>query len=247
MIDVGTRWPALHSSTEKGSSNISFIFDREWLCRYPRPRMVIYDNGTEFSSEFHELLLSYGIIPKRTTIKNHQENSFIERIHLVIANELRAMDLHLRPHDPKSNLAILQSVAQDLRSTYHLVLNSTPGQLTFGRDMVINATYIDNWYYIHNTKLTNTLQDNTSEDKSRLPHTYKPDDQVFVSSTDIKRKLSSKTRPFTILVIHNNGTITIRRSTHINERINNRRLHPVFQSGSKYNTSPTSPRLKRLN
>ena len=111
MIDVGTRWPELQSSTEKGSSNISFIFDREWICRYPRPKMVIYDNGTEFSSEFHELLLSYGIIPKRTTIKNPQTNYFIERIHLVIANELRAMDLHLRPHDPKSNLAILQSVA----------------------------------------------------------------------------------------------------------------------------------------
>ena len=106
--------------------------------------MVIYDNVTEFSNEFHELLLSYGIIPKRTTIKNPEVNSFIERIHLVIANALRAMDRHLRPRDPNSNHAILKSIAWGLRSTYHSVLNSTPGQLTFGRDMVINTTYIAN-------------------------------------------------------------------------------------------------------
>ena len=94
--------------------------------------------------------------------------------------------------------------------------------------MIINATYIANWHYIDNTKLTNALRNNTRENKSRLPHTYKPGGQVFVSSTDIKQKLASKTGPFTILEVHNNGTITIRRSTHVTERINIHRLDLVF-------------------
>ena len=108
------------------------------------------------------------------------------------------------------------------------MLNSTPGQLAFGREMVISATYIANWHYINNTKLSNTLRNNNRENKSCLPHTYKPGGQVFVSSTDIKRKLASKTKPVTILEVHNNGTITIRYSIHINERTNIRRLRPVF-------------------
>ena len=56
------------------------IVDHEWFCRYPRPRMAIYDNGSEFQSEFLELLHSYGIIPKPTTIKNPRANCVVERI-----------------------------------------------------------------------------------------------------------------------------------------------------------------------
>ena len=70
MIDVDTRWLELYPYSDKQSNTISLIFDREGLCRYPRPRVVIFNNGTEFSSESHELLLSYGITPKQTTIKN---------------------------------------------------------------------------------------------------------------------------------------------------------------------------------
>jgi len=81
--------------------------------------------------------------------------------------------------------------------------------------MVLNATYIANWHNIHNTKLTNTLQNNTRENEYRLPYTYKPGGQVFVSSADIKWKLASTTWPLTILKVQNSGTITIRRSTHV--------------------------------
>ena len=67
FIDVATRWVELHNYESKGSEEISLLFDREWLNRYPRPRIVIFDNGTEFSSEFKEILESFGIIPKPTT------------------------------------------------------------------------------------------------------------------------------------------------------------------------------------
>ena len=70
IIDNGLRWVELHQYDSKRSEDISLIFDREWLCRYPRPKMVVFDNGTEFTSEFHELLESYGVQAKATTIKN---------------------------------------------------------------------------------------------------------------------------------------------------------------------------------
>ena len=99
MIDPMTRWIELADYTSKTSENISFIVDREWLLRYPRPSEIIFDNGTEFSSEFYELLHSYGITPRPTTIKHPQANAIVERIHLVIADSLRTMDLENQPFD----------------------------------------------------------------------------------------------------------------------------------------------------
>jgi hypothetical protein len=50
------------ATKNKSSYHIRLPFDSEWLCRYPRPRRVMFDNGTEFTGgEFKELLDSYGI------------------------------------------------------------------------------------------------------------------------------------------------------------------------------------------
>jgi hypothetical protein len=56
------------------------LVDQNWLCRYPRPNVAIFDNGSEFSSEFLALLQSYGITDKQTTVKSPQTNSFVELI-----------------------------------------------------------------------------------------------------------------------------------------------------------------------
>ena len=89
MIDPVLRWVEIHSYDDKKSETISLIFDHEWLCRYPRHRRVIYDNGSEFTSEFEELLLSYGIIAARTTVKNPQANAIVEHLHLTMGDSIR--------------------------------------------------------------------------------------------------------------------------------------------------------------
>eukprot|EP00957_Ditylum_brightwellii_P045751 3470976-Ditylum_brightwellii.AAC.1 len=52
MIDTCTRWVELHPLQDKTSETISLIVDREWFCCYLRPSQVIYDNGSEFTSEW---------------------------------------------------------------------------------------------------------------------------------------------------------------------------------------------------
>ena len=91
------------------------------------------------------MLQSYGITNKPTTIKTPQANAFVERIHLVIADSIRSMQLHLRPFDDTTIDSVIQAVAFAPRSTHHTPIQSSPGQLVFGRDMIINATYIANW------------------------------------------------------------------------------------------------------
>jgi hypothetical protein len=69
IIDVATRWVELCPYNSKRSEDIALLVDQNWFCRYPRPRIAIFDNGTEFSYEFLELLRSYGVTAKPTTIK----------------------------------------------------------------------------------------------------------------------------------------------------------------------------------
>ena len=204
------------------------LFDQNWLCQYPRPSAVIYDNGSEFSSKFEELLESYGILPRLSTVKNPQTNSIVERSHQVIADALRSMELNKRPFDETSASAILAAVAWGLRSTYHSVLRASPGQVIFGRDMVINAAYAANWKIINDRRAKQTISNNTRKNSKRIEHTYRRDDQVYIIVDEKAQKLRNKQGPFKITTVHTNGTVTIRRSANVTERINIRRLHPAF-------------------
>ena len=68
--------------------------DDIWFARYPRPLYFIHDNGGEFIGvSIKELLDSYGVKPKPTTLKNPQSNGLYERIHLVIYEMLRTQQL----------------------------------------------------------------------------------------------------------------------------------------------------------
>jgi transposase InsO family protein len=189
--------------------------------------VAIFDNGSEFSSEFRELLDSYGIIPKPTTVKNPQTNAFVERVHQVIADSIRTMELSKKPCDDVTINAVLQSVAYGLRATYHSALTATPGQIVFGRDMIINSIYLANWKNLADNRKAQIYKNNTSENKSRINHDYAIGDYVYIRKSNMDQKLAPLQGPFPIELVHTNGTVTIRRSTTICERINIRCLHPA--------------------
>ena len=48
MIDVGSFLLEIVPYFDKKAVSIAKLFDQEWLCQYPRPERVIYDNGNEF-------------------------------------------------------------------------------------------------------------------------------------------------------------------------------------------------------
>jgi transposase InsO family protein len=75
-------------------------FHNQWLCRYPRPTKIIFDNGGEFKSIFKEMCENLGIDCKPTTSYNPQGNAIIERIHQVMGNMLCTFELEERDLDP---------------------------------------------------------------------------------------------------------------------------------------------------
>ena len=72
----------------------------------PRPQKCIHDNGKEFTGEeFEDMLESYGIKSKSTTVKNPQTNVMHERAHLLMAEILRTQKIKVRERE-SARLAI---------------------------------------------------------------------------------------------------------------------------------------------
>ncbi len=66
---------------DKSSNQIAQLVNNIWLCRYPRCRHLLYENGSEFKLHFESLCESYGIKCKPTTIRIPQANAICERVH----------------------------------------------------------------------------------------------------------------------------------------------------------------------
>ena len=196
---------------------------------------MIHDNGNEFTGiEFQELLQSYGINSKPTTVKNPQANSIVERSHLVISNQLRTFKLD-NEQPTSSNFKqiandLLQATAWALRSTIHSTLQRTPGQLIFQRDMILQIATTTDWDLLRRRKRHLTQKANNRENNSRVDHEYKVYDQVLIrlSKSETGSKLNQPTEgPYRILLVHPNGNLTIQRGAY-RGRINIRRLQPYF-------------------
>ena len=73
---------------DKSSARVSQLFNNTWLCRYPRPRKLVFDNGSEFTHDFTLLIKDLNIKIVLTKTKNPKANAPVERVHQVILNML---------------------------------------------------------------------------------------------------------------------------------------------------------------
>ena len=135
IIDQATRWIEVGVQPDKNSLTTAEKFDREWICRYPRPVQVIHDLGAEFTGdEFKERLQSNGIKSKPITAKNPQANEICDSVHMELLNVVRC-------HDNIDWKKALHNAAFAVRASYHSILNASPGQLIFGQDMITRKLY----------------------------------------------------------------------------------------------------------
>eukprot|EP00957_Ditylum_brightwellii_P158783 12086252-Ditylum_brightwellii.AAC.1 len=150
MIDPATGWFEIKGTTARSSDVVANIVEQMWLTRYPWPQKVILDRGTEFMKDFITLIWDdYGIKCKPITTRNPQANSIVERAHQTIGNLLctfKPSSAKLDPKDPWSG--ILSAIMFALQSTIHTTCNTTPMQLVFGRDAMLNITHLANWHFI---------------------------------------------------------------------------------------------------
>eukprot|EP00951_Prasinocladus_malaysianus_P035488 scaffold366199_cov15-Prasinocladus_malaysianus.AAC.1 len=134
----------------------------------------------------------------------------------------------LNERDPWSEFMAAAGFA--IRSTYHTVLQATPGQLVFKRDMILPAPFEPDWDAIRARRQAEINKNNARENKSRVWHEYKPGDKVLYIIPRKQAKLRSpRSGPHRVCKVNNNGTCDIQRGA-VTENVNIRHLVPFKDS-----------------
>jgi hypothetical protein len=170
----------LSRQKNKSSYHISILFDSDWLCLYPRPHRVIHDNGTEFTgSDFQELLPSYGIKSKSTTVRNPKSNGVIERVHLTMGDMLRTMKFS-GDNWFQDLQRTLDAVAWAIRATVNPTIKHSPCHLAFNHDMIFRKAIAINWQHIHAERNKITAASNAKENTTRIAKHYAVGDTILL-------------------------------------------------------------------
>ena len=88
---------------------------------------------------------NYGILSVLTTVKTPRANSPVERLHLSMGDMLRTSQPFIGECWMNEQKRALQAVAWDIRFTINSTTSYTPGQLEFGRDMIMQAKVLVDW------------------------------------------------------------------------------------------------------
>jgi transposase InsO family protein len=234
IIDTVTNLTELVRIASPTAAASARAFELAWLFRYPRPVRVVHDQGTEFLGlDFQFLLQQYGIADVQTSVRNPQANAVCERMHQVVGNSLRT----LIQTNPPQTLQQAEDLLDYALSTTSFALRSSatrhsgisPGALVFHRDMLIDVPFVTDLLLLRDKRQAVIDYNLRRENNKRRNFDYQVGQQVLEVLYDTD-KLGAKTSgPFTIDQVHTNGTITIRRQPHLQERINIRRVRPYFQ------------------
>ena len=230
MIDPATGWFEIQQYDDKQSITVANIIEQEWFSRYPWPTQVTFDRGSEFiGQDFQKMIKEdYGVKAKPITVRNPQANAIVERVHQVIGNIIRTFELesnYMDDDDPWKG--ILSATAFAVRSTFHTTLQNTPGQLVFGRDMILNVKHEANWEYIRQRKQKLIEKNNKAENSKRIPHTYEIGDKVLLRRGNENKYETPYQGPYIITQINENGTVRMKIND-VEDTINIRRLTPYL-------------------
>ena len=89
-------------------------------------------------------------------------------------------NLYLDSDDQWSRILAAASFA--MCSIYHTTLCAMPGQLIFGRDMILNMQYLADWTAIKAHKQQLIHKNNIIENSKCIPHQYKVGDMVILGN-----------------------------------------------------------------
>jgi hypothetical protein len=102
------------------------------------------------------------------------------------------------------------AVAFVLRSTYHTTLQATPGQLVFGRDMVLNVQHLTDWTAIKAHKQQIIHKNSQIESLKCIPHHYQIGDLVMFENNRANKYEQPYSRQYHMIQVNTNGTVHLK-------------------------------------
>lgn len=195
IIDQATRWCELIAITDMTSETAAQNLEDQWLCRYPRPSILISDNGTNFKGQqFRDVLNAFGIKHAVITAYHPPANGLTERINSSIGTAMRIK----MPKDFSEFGALLHQIAWSLRTTHHRILDTSPGELVFGCHMLdpsIERSRKEILEKSQTLKDKQHLRDLKRDNQKRINHKYHINDLVYLKlAPNLLRK---DKRPYT--------------------------------------------------
>ena len=186
-IDPVTNLAELASIESKTAEHVANVFQNLWLARYPKPVKCIHDNGGEFKGQkFQDKLRQWGIHDAPTTSKNPMANAICERMHLVVANILCT---GFNNPEAAPNAQAAQEVINDaLPSCNHAMrcavstalMNNTPGEMVFGRDMLLNIPVLIDLASIQDNRQLKINENLRRQNAKRRDFDYAINDEVLI-------------------------------------------------------------------
>ena len=129
--------------------------------------------------EFQELLISYDIKSKPTTIKNPTAQALVEHLHLTLGDQLR-VSIYSIDHWHEDVNHLIQACAWAIRTTVPLNVPYNPSQLIFGMDIIFHQKVKVDWQLLKEQRRNHAIANNKKENKNRIQHDYKVGDLVLI-------------------------------------------------------------------
>ena len=152
-----------------------------WLSRYPRQIEIYVHDFIKYLIEDE-----YGITAKPSTSVNPVSNAVLGRIHQVIGNLVRTFNVqrtYVDKNDPLTG--ILAASVFSIHLTTNRQRDYSPGQLIFGRYMILPIKYRAYWEIICQVKQRQTKRDNDRKNRHRVDYDYKVRDEVALTKHTI--------------------------------------------------------------
>jgi len=165
-----------------------------------------------------------------SSVENPQANAICERLHQTVSNILRPLLHENPPNNVEQSFRImdtaLQTAAYSARAAIHGSLRISPGALAFHRDMILDMPLIADLLLLGQRRQALIDHRLLEANRRRISYDYQPNDEVLILTYKPDKLEPRATGPYRIDRVHTNGTVSIRRTNQLIERINIRRLRP---------------------
>ena len=127
------------------SLTVAQAFEDNWLSRYPAPLRCFHDNGNEFLGPAFSFMLQRNKIKSvLATVKKRVEHMH-QSISTVIPFSFRENPPHKYGEVSTFVFRKCMATQNSIRATINMALQHTPGELVFGRDMLLSVPSRVDW------------------------------------------------------------------------------------------------------